>query len=509
MRPVRAHAADRREDLPELPASTVSKDRQLVDLTGEQWSFRTAGDAGTLLRINWTLLGKLSPLSMSPRAMHIAKLYLCWRIGCCKGRTIRNDFGMLRRFLKFQSKSPEHLPLFDWASLDEAAFRGFLAQGMRTADKGNDFASLRALYRWGAFACGFRDFDPRLSVALSAIRAVGNIKGAAVRFRDQVRGPLSSDERESLRRGIASERGRPEDRAVAMLHLELGLNPQSTACMRNADLKVFKATIEGCTGPSAVVVYQLEVPRVKKRTEFRTTKIRPISNRLGDLLTRLRRGGEAEPLFHWLARLSPEASVNTALRRFVKQADVRSERTGHLLHLNARRLRYTLATEAAKGGASRQKIAAVLDHTDLQNVEVYIEADSYVVEQLGARFDRVYEPFVRRFRGEVLEEEPKGGAVVPFDVPGMALDLGGIGVCGRDYRNDGVCGLAPPLTCYKCDFFAAFRSGPHAKVVQSLDRVRQELATQIGAPPLESLDEVILAIRQLMVQIASDTKERL
>jgi hypothetical protein len=34
----------------------------------------------------------------------------------------------------------------------------------------------------------------------------------------------------------------------------------------------------------------------------------------------------------------------------------------------------------AREGASPEKIASVLDHTDLQNVEVYVETSSYILD---------------------------------------------------------------------------------------------------------------------------------
>ena len=152
---------------------------------------------------------------------------------------------------------------------------------MNTADKGNDFSRLRTFYEWSV-AHGVGGFDPSFLRRLQAITAVGNAKGHHVRFRDAVRGPFSPDELLLIRRAIVDGKGTDVDRAGVMLHLELGHNALATIRLKNRDLLRFET--------NAGVFYQLDVPRVKKRTAQRETKRRPISNQLGDLLTSLRQG---------------------------------------------------------------------------------------------------------------------------------------------------------------------------------------------------------------------------
>ncbi|MDQ6674514.1 MAG: tyrosine-type recombinase/integrase, partial [Chloroflexota bacterium] len=98
------------------------------------------------------------------------------------------------------------------------------------------------------------------------------------------------------------------------------------------------------------------------------------------------------------------------MNRWVRAAGLISPRTGKPLHLTPRRLRYTLATEMAREGASRHKIADVLDHTDLQNVEVYIEAASYIVTQInGERNGLIVEMTTHAFRHWVTTQAAIGG----------------------------------------------------------------------------------------------------
>jgi hypothetical protein len=208
-----------------------------------------------------------------------------------------------------------------------AVLRLFLEHGMNTGEKGNDFSRLRDFYEWGAFVGEYPEFDRQLALALKETRAQGNIKGEAVRFRHPTKGPLEAAELRIVIHAIRDEMGASEDRAVVMTHIELGPNPQSVARLRQSDLQRFQVrTVE--KGRSRVHTrYQLDLPRVKKRTENRETVPRPISNELGELLEKLK--SEHEPfLFHWLDSTYPERDIAAAMVRFVQDGELISPRTG-------------------------------------------------------------------------------------------------------------------------------------------------------------------------------------
>jgi integrase len=403
--------------------------------------------------------------------------------------------------------------IFDWSLVTEDVCRAFLEHGLTTSSKGNDFARLREMYAWAAFGAQLPEFNPDLAIALKAIHAQGNVKGAAVRFRDPLKGPFDSDEQRMIVQAITRHAGMSVDRATVMLLLELGVNPQSVARMKNNDLLVFSVNLLESGVPRTIVKYQIQVPRVKKRKEFRETKTRPISKELGQLLTELQQGESNDPLLHWLSTDAPEDDVNAALNRFATAAHLVSPRTRSRLHLTARRFRFTLATEMAREGASRARIAEVLDHTDLQNVNVYVEAASYVVDQMGERFDEVFDPLLQRFCSKIVDSTDRLAfdeippKIIPADIvqlPTAPLNLGGIGMCGRDVHKDGLCRLAPPLTCYPCEFFAAFRSGPHAEVLAALERIAAEMKATSDSRILLQFEDVMAAIRQLLAQIAAE-----
>ncbi len=67
------------------------------------------------------------------------------------------------------------------------------------------------------------------------------------------------------------------------------------------------------------------------------------------------------------------AEVTYILQFIAEEVNVKSERTGENLFINARRFRYTTGTRAAREGFGELVIAEPLDHQDTQNVGVYVK----------------------------------------------------------------------------------------------------------------------------------------
>ncbi|MGA1981113.1 MAG: tyrosine-type recombinase/integrase [Acidobacteriaceae bacterium] len=498
-------------DLPPLPPTVVTKDRQIVDTSNDIWRFRVSNDGGKVVAIDWSSLDRR--VHLGPRSCQLCKLYIARKLQFSKGHTIRSDFGMFHRVLRWMAANNylEKGRAFGWGVLDHQLFRLYLEHGMSTGEKGNDFARLRDFYAWGAFVGQFPEFDRQLALSIKEIRARGNVKGAAVRFHHPTKGPLDAAEQRIVIDSVRTVEGAPEDRAVLMIHLELGPNPQSIVRLKVRDLEKFEVKTVEAGRSRTHTRYQLALPRVKKRTEHRETVTRPISNELGRLLDTLKKDDPDSFLFHWLNEDDPESDARRAMQRFANECDLISTRTGARLQLSPRRFRYTIGTEMAREGASPEKIASVLDHTDLQNVNVYVEASSYVVDQVGNRFDQLFEQVARRFRGKIVDR-PEDAAPAKQAIPSVSahlplLNVGGIGMCGRDVRTDGLCNLAPPITCYGCEFFAAFRDGPHEEVLRALEGIQADLKTSSDLRIPMQLDNVIAAARQLVAQIQSKTLE--
>ncbi len=490
--------------LPAIPSMVISMDGQKIDTSTDQWRIRKSADGGQIALINWASLESISGAPrLSERTKQLIKLYLAERIMRRKAATVLNDFGMFHRFFRWSAVHTD-LRSFDWSDLSEAIGRSFLGHSVKhAADKGNYFSRLRTFYEWGV-AHQYPDFDRRTLLILQSITAPGNSKGHHVRFRHETKGPLSPDEKLLVSRSLTAGKGMDRDRVIVMLHLELGLNPNSASRLKNKDFKRFQI--------GDVVEYQLDVPRLKKRTARRETKRRPISKRLGELIENLQQGGTEAPLLHWLTDSRPEQVINQSLKRFADEADLVSPRTRKRLSLSARRFRITLATQMAEEGASKFQIAEVLDHSDLQNVNVYVETASTIADYVEKATDHALKPLVSRFLGKIVDSveaqafEDVPNRIIPSEVPHLPLpllDAGGVGLCGRDVRKDGLCRLFPPLSCYLCPSFAALRYGPHRELLESIENFIRECEGRVDQRILAQLDDVRIAINHVIEQLIS------
>jgi hypothetical protein len=489
-------------DLPAVPARVRSLDGQLVETAKDCWTMRVSSDGGHAISIRWAKLQRLDqPCCYTRRAEHLVRLYLADRLTRKKASTIHNDFGT---FLYFEDwlRTDAGVHQFDWGDLNERLGIAFLSHGLKhTAEKGNRFSRLRTFYEWGV-ARQHSDFDMRVLRLLQSITAIGNAKGHHVRFRHPTKGPFSPDELLLIRNAIDAGNGSEKDRALVMLHLELGHNPSATARLKNSDLIRYEAAM--------LIRYHLDVPRVKKRTAHRETKRRPISNKLGILLESLQAGSSGDPLIHWLPGISPDSSITHALRRFARSSGLVSPRTLKPLVVNARRFRFSTATHMAEEGASLFHIAEILDHTDTQNVRVYVETVSSIADPVAKATDAALAPLVRRFQGKIVDASETQifdglpNQMIPAAAPHLGivhLNAGGVGMCGRDVRKDGLCRLLPPVSCYLCPSFAALRDGPHQEMLDSIEAFLRESEATSDRRIQMQLDEVRVAIQQVIRQV--------
>lgn len=368
-----------------------------------------------------------------------------------------------------------------WKDVTFEDLHAYLRFCLTRPDQGNPFSRIRQFYRWGAFVLEVPDFDKSIALELKSLTAPGNKKGEATVSWDPLKGPLSEDEVVFLIRALDARVGTSEERIVLTILLELGLRPSEIAAIEGKHLRKQEVKVVGPDGnPKVARYYHLEVPKEKDRAgKPLSWKLRPVSDRLGH---EIERSG-----FQREERLSPEvaandsAGANKLLESFVKAAKVISPRTGKALKLTSRRLRYTLATRLAAEGASRVQIAEILGHTDLQNVEVYIKAARQEMDEIDEALENSeYKPVINRFMGRIGERndpEPVPGVpkrIVPgasAQLPVLSQPIGSVGVCGRDVRSDGLCKLAPPLSCYLCDKFVAFVDAPHGEIADRLEEM--------------------------------------
>lgn len=501
--------------LPPVPARIVSFDKQLVDTSRPVWIIRSAADGGKMFRLNWELLERIcvggQPV-FSERACRLMKLYITDCLVRRKPTTTYVYFSSFLRFGRWLAEKPEwHAAVcgpagFDWSSYDEELARAVHDWGVKeTASNGDYFRHLRIFYRWG-MARQHADFNLETARILDGIKAKMHPVGHHVRFRHPTKGPFSPAEKAHILEAIRGQKGQDTDRALVMLHLELGLNPKAAARLYNRNLRQIHS--------SQGTFYHLDVPRVKKRGAERETRRRPLSPQLGQLLIRLQQGEPDDHLLHWLSARHPEGDIGKFMRRWATEAALVSPRTGERLYLTPRRFRYTLVTHLAEEGASRFHLAQVLDHVDLQYVDVYTETTSTIATQVAEATDAFLEPLVHRFLGKIVNttDEPAFpdmivNQLVPAATPHLALPVlntGGVGLCGRDTVRDGLCQLFPPLSCYLCPSFAALRTGPHRDLLLSIQSFLVAYGEAMDPRIEAQFDEVQQAIQELLAQVETE-----
>ena len=202
-------------------------------------------------------------------------------------------------------------------------------------------------------------------------------------------------------------------------------------------------------------------------------------------------------------QVHPSAAVASLLTAFAEEAGIANERTGGPLTLTARRLRYTLGTALAEDGHDAETIAHILDHGHTKESKAYIEVSRQIVDRVNQQITPVAERFIRRFRGQIGQAAETGARSLPIILnQGPSLDsddnLSGIGGCGAGV----LCKLAWPLSCYGCDRFVAWVDADHEGVLAALIERRNVFALSGDARIATELDDVILAVEEVIAEIA-------
>lgn len=497
--------------LPAIPKQIHTRGGQVVATQPTIWCARSYPQRGRLVKINWELLARMTEgeqPAFTPRAAYLIKLYITHRLQTQSPTTAEGDEGQMRHFGRWfiadssVANGQKEETGFDWSRLDEKLAREYLDWCViHRATPNKPLGCLRSFYEWGV-ARQIPDFTlPTLKV-LQAIRVPAHARGHHVRFRHVTRGPFSPNEIWLIRRALIQEQGCAQDRILIMLHLELGANPSAFTRLINQDLHAIET--------SRGLWYQLDVPRIKKGRSRRETKRRPISQRLGLLLTELKQGDANERLLYWLSADRPEECLRYNLNRWVKAVNLISPRTGELLEIRPRRFRYTYATHLAAEGISKYHLAELLDHSNLNSVHIYVETTPSITEKAAQATDAALKPIIDRFLGKIIdtsedlsEIDREQAALIPAGAPHIGLPIlntGGVGVCGRNVRQDGLCRLFPPLSCYLCPSFSAWHAGPHADMLGGIEQFIAANQKAVDGRILQQLDEVRLAIAAVVAQ---------
>ena len=191
-------------------------------------------------------------------------------------------------------------------------------------------------------------------------------------------------------------------------------------------------------------------------------------------------------------------AIADLLERTLRRLSVMSERTGQPLHITAIRFRRTVATRAAMEGHGELIIAELLDHTDTQNVGVYIEARPEIVERIDRAVAMYLAPMAQAFAGVIIDDESQakraGDPSSRVCDPRFSSSMKPMGNCGKH----GFCGFLAPIACYTCVNFQPWLDGPHEAVLDYLIGERDRLAAQTDLRIASVNDRTILAVAEVV-----------
>lgn len=351
---------------------------------------------------------------------------------------------------------------------------------------------------------------------LDSLRIPGNEKGVAVSSMSPTEGPYTEIERRGIHSALHQAYGSGqiciESYLLALLFILLAHRPIQYSLLKVGDFRT-------AVGGDGSRIYMLCIPRAKQRKPVRTEfKERLISPSVGKLLEehianiRYQLGSvfqdiETAPLFpsksrgtfpSSLAYHQTPDSLSKKFRSAINKLNVKSERTGLALKINPRRFRRTVGTEAARDGQGELIIAEMLDHSDTQNVGVYVQATPEIVARIDSAVALSLAPLAQAFAGKVILNESlatrfgdKSSRI--FD-PRIQAECQPMGSCGKH----GFCGFSSPIACYTCPSFQAWLDGPHQSVLNHLINERERLITQTSLRIASVNDRTILAVADVI-----------
>jgi integrase len=347
------------------------------------------------------------------------------------------------------------------------------------------------LKKWHGF--GLPGVAADVPFLLNQLTLKGNEKGTATATMDPIRGPFTTVEIEGLQLALnndyrAKQIGRAEY-VLSWLFIAFGQRPKQYAALKVCDVKRERLK-------NGSFQYVICIPRAKQRGSGvrGELKERILSAELGKLtydyaqivlkkFAKKLENPEQAPLFpaltdhgvlglefHQLAKELTQSLVDSLGRLAVV-----SERTGEPLHVNPRRFRQTIGTRAAEEGHGALIIAELLDHSDTQNVQVYIGSTTAMSERIDRAMAMHLGPLAQAFAGKLIDDGSQASRVFdPLNViraPEITSSFEAISSCGKN----GFCGFAKPISCYTCNSFEPWLDGPHEEVLAYLLKERERL----------------------------------
>ncbi|KPX96930.1 DNA breaking-rejoining enzyme [Pseudomonas amygdali pv. mori] len=398
------------------------------------------------------------------------------------------------------------------------------------------------LRRWLAFRLPGIDKD--VVEMVDGWRLPGGAKGQAVKSMDPTQGPMSDFELMAFNEGaiFAYEEGDLSlyELSICLLTSSTGRRPIQITHLKCKDL----IKVDGSDGAAK---YLLLIPRAKQegadfRDEFKTFQLtRDLYDVLFNHRAKVLKAVQAMgyqvnhqelglvPLFparrklqsfgpktnfsasrqRFLAALPGEKLhartevIDLAVKRAVEYGRIYSHRTDGYLHVFPKRFRYTLGTRAAREGMSKYVIAELLDHSDIQHVDVYTLNVPEHIKKIDTALGFQLARFAQAFSGNLVDSELD--AIRGADPASRVRHRKGeVGTCG----SFSYCGMNVPRPCYTCVSFQPWLDAPHEEFYAELLEERERLLLDTGDLAVASvLDRTIAAVAEVILKCANRKSE--
>jgi integrase len=373
------------------------------------------------------------------------------------------------------------------------------------------------LTKW--YKMGYKCVTSKAYGYLKEIKIKGNQKGRAVLTMCPIHGPFSDFELENIQDKIkniyAENNITINNYLLVWLFMIYGSRPIQLAQLKVKDV----ISIKREDGSFEVII---NIPRAKNRKKARSEfKKRLVPKGLSELLTIYREDTKKQfignlnnpddaPLFFNKNKEDNEhgydlqyhltsAEIKQKLDSVFNKLNIISERTGKKLHITPTRFRRTVGTRAAAEGHGELIIAEILDHTDIQNVGVYVQSTPEIIERIDKVVAMQMAPLAQAFSGVLLKDKSK--AIRANDPNADIIDP----LIDQSYTPNGKCGSysfcesLSPIACYTCSSFQAWIDGPHEKVLMHLLKERERLLETTDYRIASINDKSIVAVAQVVL----------
>ena len=491
--------------IPDLPQQARTRSGVQFDPREDKWVYR---DNSSTVSLNFPhLRNTTSDLIQS------IKSALLWYAENMSASHLKNMFSHLERFFRVVTADRDE-PLKEITSQDLINYQATL----RKRDSWYLGSLSGLLQKWHEL--GYPGVTDDAVALLKQMRFQGNLKGEAILTMDPEHGPFTDIEVQSIQAGLDRDLsdGQISLESYILVYLYMLLGQRS---VQYAGLKVYDVGVS--LSKDGVPVYTLRIPRAKQRAQLSRTefKDRVLIPQIGELLVeyanqvrakyadRLPDSSEA-PLFPAKKSRANEpagfkfhrtsGSLANSLERVLNKLNITSERTGKPIHITATRFRRTVGTRAATEGHGELIIAELLDHTDTQNVGVYVEATPGIVERIDRAVAMQLAPLAQAFAGVLIADESQaaraGDPTSRICDPHFDSTMKPMGNCGKH----GFCGFLAPIACYTCSNFQPWLDGPHEAVLSHLISERERFLATSDIRIASINDRTILAVAEVVRQ---------